>query len=417
MKKTLNQSQKQALEAFAHKLNALNGLGVHDPVKDGLADMFLEAAKNNATPMMAFNGEEKPIADVMVMARQKNPDAIHALNALRMQNIDLYVRATLDFSQLYETVTLGAEEQPTIISTYRYPVAARFSGEDGGVRGIRALKAQTVQYINMREMHTDTVQYPLRDINQGTDVASAAQKTFDLGWDLQHRINMELFNFLQGGSINGINYGTGVYRNFVYGGGDTNATARATTNTLVLHPSIKVANLPTTNLITRTALVNGYSHTGDLLSFQAIQAVIDYVEGFRGIFPDGDIEATGLIIMPSSETSSLLKTLNPVGSFYSKVGETVLNSFTKVEYGGRVWTLMGSPLLPKGACYPILNKKVANFYVKPSMDFEVVESFPLKNYEERTAAKVFAMAQIEPWRVNALKVIYATTPGAVSPNY
>ena len=99
------------------------------------------------------------------------------------------------------------------------------------------------------------------------------------------------------------------------------------------------------------------------------------------------------------------------------MGETVLNSFTKVEYGGRVWTLMGSPLLPKGTCYPIMNKKVANFYVKPSMDFEVTESFALKNYEERTAAKVFAMAQIEPWRVNALKVVYSASPGAISPNY
>jgi hypothetical protein len=149
-----------------------------------------------------------------------------------------------------------------------------------------------------------------------------------------------------------------------------------------------------------------------------LQAIIDYVEGFRGVFSDGDMEATGLIYLPSSEVTGLFKQINPTGQFYNKVGEQVLNSFTKVEYGGRVWTLVGTPILPKGACYPVLNKKVGNLYFKRGMDFEHTDSNPLKNVEERTAVKVCNYVTLEPWRVHGLKVIYsqAANAGTISQN-
>lgn len=401
-----------ALAAMGRRMTALNGLTVNESGNDGLAALFANAAANKATPMMLFRGQERTVADVMTMARQNDPDAQTALNSLRMENIDLYVRATLDFGVMYQNITLGKEEQPVIMSTFKNPVNVRFTAEDGGARGRKAVKAQQPVYINMREMHSETIGYQMRDINQGIDVAAASGATVDIGWDMAHRINIELINFLQGGTINGVNYGQSVYRPFTF----TSAfgSAAAINATLVIHPSINQANLPATNYITYANMVANYPgfQTGNQFQYAVIQAVIDYCEGFRGIFPDGDIEPTGLIILPSSETTGLFKQVTPVNAFYNKVGEQILNSFTKVEYGGRVWTLMGSPILPKGACYPILNKKVANYYVKPAFDFEHVESHPLKNWEERTAVKVFALAQIEPWRVNALKIVYSNAANA-----
>lgn len=401
-----------AHKAMAVRLQALNGLGCHPAATANLAAMFAAAAENKSTPMMLYGGKETAVSDVIKMAREKVPDAISALNSLRMENIDLYVRATIDFGALFETVTLGKEEQPVIMSSYKTPVNVRFTGEDGGVRGRKAVRAQQPVYVNMRELHSETIGYQMRDINQGIDVAAASGATVDIGWDVAHRINIELFNFLQGGKINGINYGQGVYRPFTFTSNFGSSTA--VNATLVIHPSINQANLPTTNLITYAALVAGYSgfQTTNLFQYAVIQAVIDYCESFRGIFPDGDLEPTGLIILPSSETTGLFKQVTPVNAFYNKVGEQILNSFTRVEYGGRVWTLMGSPLLPKGACYPVLNKKVANYYVKPTFDFEHVDSWPLKNWEERTAVKVMALAQIEPWRIHALKIVYSNAANA-----
>jgi len=391
---------------MAKRLTALNGLGVDPKATDGLAALFDTASKSAATPMMQFDGKETAVADVMVMARQKVPAAIHALNALRMENVDTYVRATLDLGMLFENIRLAKNEQPVIENSYRNPINVRYTGEDGGARGAKAVKARAQTFFNMREMHSESVGYQLRDINQGTDIAQASQATVDIAWDLAHKVNTEMFNFLQGGTINGASYGLGIYRAFDF------ANANKLKRTLVLHPGIQSANLPTTNLITYNTLNLVYGHNVNAFSWPVLQAVIDYVEGFRGIFSDGDLEATGAIYLPSSEVTGLLKTVTPTGAFYNKVGEAVFNSFTKVEYGGRVWTLIGTPFLPKGACYPVLNKKVGNFYTKPEFDFEDVHTDNLKNWEERTAVKVFALATLEPWRIHGLKVVYSNANGA-----
>lgn len=390
--------------AIAHRLTALHGLGVDSKVHDGLATLFTDAAKNSARPVMQYQGKETSVADVMVMARDKVPDAMQALQALRVENIDLLVKATYSFGFMFETIDLKPDEQPMIDFSYRNPTNVRFAGEDGGVRTVKAVKARKQQFFNMRELHSDTFAYPMRDINLGANVEAAAQATVDLAWDLQHKINVEQFNFLQGGTINGTNYGTGIYYPFTL-------TGTLLNRTFIPHPSIQTANLPTTNLISYAALQT-YGQTTNAITFYVLQAIIDYCEGFRGVFQDGDLEPTGLILVPSSETSGLLKLVNPVGAFSTKVGEQVINSFTRIEYGGRVWTLLGTPVLPKGACYPILNKKVGNFYTKTSLDFEDTQSHKLKNVEERTTVKVMQLASLEPWRPCGLKVVYSNAASA-----
>ena len=404
----MSKNPKNALAAMAQRLTALNGLGVDARATAGLDALLATAAKApaDAVPMMQYEGKETPLADVMTSARKGVAGALHALNALRMENVDTYVRATLDLSLMFEPIRLGKEEQPVIENSYRNPVNVRYSGEDGGMRGAKAVKARAQTFFNMREIHSDTVGYQVRDINQGTDIGAASMATVDIAWDVAHKINTEMFNLLQGGTINGQAYGLGIYRAFDF------SNANKLKRTLVLHPGIQSANLPTTNLITYATLNSVYGHATNLFDFTVLRAIIDYVEGFRGVFADGDLEATGAIYLPSSEVSGLLAAISPTGAFYNKVGESVLNSFTKVEYGGRVWTLIGTPFLPKGACYPVLNKKVGNFYTKPEFDFEDVNTNILKNWEERTAVKVMALATLEPWRVNGLKVVYSNAGGA-----
>ena len=48
----------------------------------------------------------------------------------------------------------------------------------------------------------------------------------------------------------------------------------------------------------------------------------------RAVLRNSAGEATGAILVPSSETGGLLYQISPTGSFYNKVGESVLNSYT-----------------------------------------------------------------------------------------
>ena len=123
------------------------------------------------------------------------------LNALRSTTIDLYVRAMSNFTAFFRTVPLQPNEQACYIHTFRNPVNVRYMGQDGGPRTAKAVKAQRQLFIDMRELTTDEVGYQIRDINLGTDVASAAQATVDIGWDMANKVDLEAYTLMTAGQI------------------------------------------------------------------------------------------------------------------------------------------------------------------------------------------------------------------------
>jgi hypothetical protein len=84
----------------------------------------------------------------------------------------------------YEVITLKPNEQFVVEHSYRNPVGVRYIGQDGGARSVKAVKARKQTFIDMRELMSDEVAYQMRDIQQGNDIAAAAQATVDVSWDL-----------------------------------------------------------------------------------------------------------------------------------------------------------------------------------------------------------------------------------------
>jgi hypothetical protein len=98
------------------------------------------------------------------------------------------------------------------------------------------------------------------------------------------------------------------------------------------------------------------------------------------------------------------------------VAEGLLQSYTQFDYMGIRWTLVPDVTLPRGVCYPVLNRPVGEVFYKPAFDEEFVNTDRRKNWETRSQQKVIQFAVPEPWRVNALRVTYSSAPGAAVPS-
>jgi hypothetical protein len=410
MKNPSNVSEfRKKMSGMAQVCRALNGLDATRSSRRGLAESF-EAALADETPgVMAFNGAQVPVAEVMEAGRLGDVKALRALQALRMENVELFVKATSNFLMFFEPVTLKDNEQPVMIHAYKNPTNVRYTGEDGGARTVKAVKAQKQVFPPLRALTSARVGYQIRDINQGTDIAAAADATVNVAWDLMNKEDEELFNLLNGGTINGTAYGNGCYAAF-------NTGSAKLDKTFIPHARIATANLPTTNLITNANvfdLVNGVPTGAVYNRFRlgVIRAIMTYCASWGNIF-GGPLMPTGAILIPSSEVTQITNEIQPTGTFYNEVASQILNSYTMFEYMGVNWTLVGDPTLPPGACYPVLNRKVGQVFHKPSWDEEFVTTDREKNWEEKLAQKVFAAAIWEPWRVNALKVVYSSVAGA-----
>ncbi len=244
--KIVNENLRRRLVAMQAQATQLNGLTAAPGNLAGLDLTFKSALDDSDTAddgRIDFEGKKISVADLIAMARSKVPSAITALQELRMETVDLYVRATSMFTSLmYEIVTLKKTEQPSVEHSFRNPVAVKYTGQDGGTTTVKAVKARKITYFNMRELSSESVGYQMRDIQSGVDVPEASRATVDVAWDISNKIDMIGFNLAQGGTINGEAWGTTFYGPFT-------STGTKLNRTYVAHPRIQAANLPTTNLI------------------------------------------------------------------------------------------------------------------------------------------------------------------------
>ena len=193
----MRQDLKAALAGMRYHALALMGVGGGCAHLNGLGevDKALELA-------MGPSKAEDVAAAMRLMERARggsDPEAVTELNALRTQTVDLYVKATSNFMRFFEEVTLQPADQVCWVNTYSNPVRVRYIGQDGSPTTTKAVKAQKQAFVDMRELQTDEVGYQVRDINQGTDIAVASQKTVNLAWDMANKVDTEAFTLLTAG--------------------------------------------------------------------------------------------------------------------------------------------------------------------------------------------------------------------------
>lgn len=400
------------LAGLQSRCMSLNGLDSTGSNLSGLDKVFGAAlASDPSKGMINLEGKPTAAAEVLRLAREKVPSAMKAIHALRVEQIDLYVRATSNFAMFYEAVPLKDNEQAMIENTYRNPVRVRYLAEDGGGRTVKAVKSRSQTHLNMRLLKSDRLGYQIRDLQAGTDLEAASNATADIAWDVTNKLDVEAFNFLLGGTINGVSYGTGVFGAF-------RTTGAPLARTWVQHPRINSANLPTKNDYSNSDLDDyGSSTDNGLFRPSVIRKIMDHCDSFGTILGGRPLSPTGVILVPSSEVNSLARGINPFGARMTEVGEGVQGNFTTFSYfKNRNWTLVPDVTLPKGRCYVVLDRPVGKLFTKPSFDQEFVDTDLENNWEERSAQKAISFATLEPWRVGALRIAYNNSPAALTSN-
>jgi hypothetical protein len=402
---------KEHLASCKARVSALQGMTGHAGNLAGLESVFQGALADGEEADRDRKEASERMQKLLSRARNKDEDAIQELNELRMEKIDLYVRATSMFaSMMYRTVPLKDNEQACIETSYRNPVAARYIAQDGGSRTVKAVKARKQTFIDMKEITTNDVGYQMRDIQQGPDIDAQSQATVDLSWDLSNKVDLEGFNLLYGGVLNGNNYGIGVYGAF-------KTTGARLDRTYIPHARIITANLPTTNDYANSDL-DDYGTATDTGKFRlaVIRKALAHCAAWGNIFDNKPVRPTGAIFIPSSEVMGLALEIKPTGIVNNPVAEGIMLDYITFDYMGVRWTLIPDVTLPPGRCYVVLNRPVGTMLVKPSMDQEFVESNPRKNWETRAATKVANWYVLEPDRVFALRIAYNNAPVPLTTN-
>ena len=341
----------------------------------------------------------------MDRARNKDAEAVTELNALRSQTIDLYVRAMSNFISFFRPVTLQPNEQVCYINTYRNPISVRYMGQDGGVQTVKAVRAQYPIFVDMREITTDEVGYQIRDINLGPDIAASAQATVDISWDMANKVDYLAFLMMTSGQS--------LAKQGIFG--PFNLTGAPLDRTWIPNDRIVASNLPTTNDLSCSDNGTGAGQS-NLFRLNVIRTIMAYCEAWGNIW-GAPIRPTGLIIVSSADVTQLASEITPTSLIFpNAVAEGLLQSYTQFDYMGIRWTLVPDVTLPKGVCYPVLNRPVGEVFYKPAFDEEFVNTDRRKNWETRSQQKVIQFAVPEPWRVNALRVTYSSAPGAAVPS-
>jgi hypothetical protein len=386
-------SLRLALAAMQGRCLALNGLTAS---RDALIHngQSLDKVFEAALKPQPEDARKKLIA-LMERARNKDEEAVTELNALRSQTIDLYVRAMSNFIAFFEPVNLDPDEQVKWTNTFRNPVGVRYVGQDGGPRQVKAVKAQKHTFIDMREIETDEVGYQIRDINLGTDIGAAAQATVDLGWDMSNKVDKEAFTLLTTGQSQSA---MGIY-------GPFKLTGAKLDRTWIPNDRIIAANLPDTNHLVLEDNGAGAGQS-NRFRFAVCRAIVKYCERWGNVWGT-PIRPTGIIMVPSIDCTDLAEEIEPTSLIFpNQVAENVLQNYSQFTYLGIKWTLVPDVTLTQGLCYPVLNRPIGQVYYKPSMDEEIVETNRRKNWETRVQKKVINFTIPEPWRVNALRVVY-----------
>lgn len=346
-------------------------------------DMF-EANKSPTAEIV--QAAETRMRDLLKRSRNGDQSAKVELNELRITVIDLYMRAASSFgTSCFNIVNLANTQEPAWQNTYRAPIRIKSISQDGAVSTTMPVKAKRTTIVPMDELAPDEIEYQMRDIQRGEDVAQAAQATVDIAWDLQRYLDKLAFTLMKT-----------LYGAFNQGGSKL-------LKTWIQHPDIVTANLPTTN-----DLVAAGTTSSTKFRLAVFSEIVRYCESWGQAF-GMPLTPTGVIYIPSKDIVDMASEVTATGlPSNNSIIEGVLRNYRQFGHLNVNWTLIPDATLPSGICYPVLNMPVGEIYFKPGFDQEWVESFPKLNLERRGITKPYAMFAPEAWRVRTCRVTYHT---------
>jgi hypothetical protein len=369
--------------------------------------------KEGDTPEIAT--QKKQAHQLLMDAMEGDRTALKSLNAIRVEQVDNFVKATSNHLSFFEIVTLNEDEVPYVRNETASEISVSYLSQDGKPRMVKIEVNQVETPIELRYISSRKVGYRTQDIYRG-NISALAQKTFDIGFDVKQQIDKEARTLLDLSVSNG-----GAYGAFTF-------TGEKASRIYVPHSSLITTHLPTTNALTvknRKSSVTGKvvwldsddaavanESAADVCGFfgvPVLQDILRYCDQWGDIFTDGRLRPTGEIMVPSSDIQDILFGLGTVGA---NVNQTKLQDdiqqlgYTGFSYGGVNWKFIPDVTIPVGTCFPKLNKLAGRVFMKPSMDKEFVNTVPEEHWETRSQQKVLGLYIVNQRRMNALKLTY-----------
>jgi hypothetical protein len=391
----------------AMALNSLRGTDINGtPVQDSVRDFLTTLCK---APDVSTEEGKKANAEALAMMkaawRDPNGKEARALNALRLTQTDNFIKVNSNYMRFFNVVTLGESDIPGVTNETQNEIKVGYIAEDGSPRHKKIEKIQDQALIDLAVVSTPKVGYRTRDIYKG-DLRATVQKTFDMAFDMAYQIDRLGKTLMDATVANG-----GAFGAFTL-------TGNKASRMYVPHSGIVTAHLPTTNAITVNQVpisTDGVYNQGPIVGrfgVRTLQEICRYADGFAGMWPDGDLQPTGEILVPASDVFAVLLDLSLISTSQNQPSETEFNrqvnqrGYGTLHYNGITWKFIKDNTIASGACYPIFNKKIGNLYLKPSMDEEFTNYDAEKHYEWRMQSKVLGLAIINQWRMNAAKFTY-----------
>lgn len=318
------------------------------------------------------------------MQSVNNHEYQRALNALRVTQVDNYIRAMGNWASLFfEEIQLADDERPWFVNTHRTEVDVSYIAENGLPDVKQAVRPQKEVPIDLRLVSSEEVEYQIRDIYQG-NIDAAAQATFDIAFDLMAKIEDLAKTTLHLG----------------YGTFDTTNDEKLD-RVYLANSYIETSNFPTTNELAGSSLT-----ANSKLKITFVKEIEKYCQSWGNVFMDGPIMATGVVICPSSVVTDIFEGLDPTSDLSAPIAQQIMQSnYLSFSYGGKTWMLVGDPTINGNYIYPILNKRYGHCYKKSSWENEyVTPESPQErmryNREKRSQMRLIGFATSSPWKVN-----------------
>lgn len=395
----MNTSIKQQLDAMLKRSLTLCGTTIDST---GNFVPTEKAVKHFITQLCTLDSNPKEVSAAMVAAWEDGTGNLQkALNAVRVEMVGNFIATESTFrSAFFETQTLADNEEPYVENTTLNEIRVGSVGEDGTPEQIHIVKPESKYNVALELIASDVVKYKTRDIYKG-NVADTAQKTIDIARDLRIKLDRIHYNLLQASLANGGCFGAFSYEQ---------TRTRKEQRIYVPHSVINTVHLPTTNDVTiaANATPGPLYHVAGTFDLLVIKEAVRYANAWGNVFPGGTLQATGEIIVPSSDIIGMADQYAPSANVQeNRIQEDLnRNGYFEMQYLGRMWMFIGDVTIPKGVCYPRFNLLPGITYEKPSWDKEFTKLDEVANEEQRWQRKLWGAVIINQRRIRALRVTY-----------
>lgn len=331
------------------------------------------SVKKDLDEMVAALGDSKSHDELIALTKaagRGDNDAKVQLCAIRVQTFNNYLLASQNkLSFFFNLIDLAEGETPYEQNETMQELRVSYVGADGQPTQTRIIKPQDESRIPLHFLTSEEYEYLLVDPYRGR-ISNAAKATVMLAYDMKNAIEAKAFAMITANA---------------YGAFTT--TGKNNLRTYLGNSYINTANLPSTNDITLEG-----TDANSKFRYDVFREIKKYGEQWADAFPDGPLVPTGRVLVPSSEVSDIARSITPTGSTSNEVANQLLEQgWTVVDIHGMKYTLIADNTLTPGVCYAEYNRKPGNFYMKSSLDEEIVDdsiAMKKKNKESRFMRKL-----------------------------